>query len=169
MTEAIKTFFLETVGRELCVFFCAILPIIECRGAIPLGWALELPWWQTFLLAFAGNILPVPFILLLIRKILSLMRGSRVKFFRRLASWLDRKVEKHKGTIEKYGYWGVTLFVAIPLPGTGGWTGSLISAALEQKPKKAFPAVLLGVFIACTIMTVIFYAGSSGLRALFGG
>ena len=78
-------------------------------------------------------------------------------------------MEKHKGTIEKYGYWGVTLFVAIPLPGTGGWTGSLISAALEQKPKKAFPAVLLGVFIACTIMTVIFYAGSSGLRALFGG
>lgn len=169
MVEAIKSFFLDTVGRELCVFFCAMLPIIECRGAIPLGWALGLPWWQTFLLAFAGNILPVPFILLLIWKILSLMRGSRVKFFRRVAAWLDRKVEKHKGSIEKYGYWGVTLFVAVPLPGTGGWTGSLISAALEQRPKKAFPAVVLGVLIACTIMTLIFYAGSSGLRAIFGG
>lgn len=169
MVEAIKSFFLDTVGRELCVFFCAMLPIIECRGAIPLGWALGLPWWQTFLLAFAGNILPVPFILLLIRKILSLMRGSRVKFFRGIAAWLDRKVEKHKGSIEKYGYWGVTLFVAVPLPGTGGWTGSLISAALEQRPKKAFPAVVLGVLIACTVMTLIFYAGSSGLRAIFGG
>lgn len=169
MVEAIKSFFLDTVGRELCVFFCAMLPIIECRGAIPLGWALGLPWWQTFLLAFAGNILPVPFILLLIRKILSLMRGSRVKFFRSIAAWLDRKVEKHKGSIEKYGYWGVTLFVAVPLPGTGGWTGSLISAALEQRPKKAFPAVVLGVLIACTVMTLIFYAGSSGLRAIFGG
>ena len=169
MVEAIKSFFLDTVGRELCVFFCAMLPIIECRGAIPLGWALGLPWWQTFLLAFAGNILPVPFILLLIRKILSLMRGSRVKFFRSIAVWLDRKVEKHKGSIEKYGYWGVTLFVAVPLPGTGGWTGSLISAALEQRPKKAFPAVVLGVLIACTVMTLIFYAGSSGLRAIFGG
>lgn len=169
MVEAIKSFFLDTVGRELCVFFCAMLPIIECRGAIPLGWALGLPWWQTFLLAFAGNILPVPFILLLIRKILSLMRGSHVKFFRSIAAWLDRKVEKHKGSIEKYGYWGVTLFVAVPLPGTGGWTGSLISAALEQRPKKAFPAVVLGVLIACTVMTLIFYAGSSGLRAIFGG
>ena len=169
VVEAIKSFFLDTVGRELCVFFCAMLPIIECRGAIPLGWALGLPWWQTFLLAFAGNILPVPFILLLIRKILSLMRGSHVKFFRSIAAWLDRKVEKHKGSIEKYGYWGVTLFVAVPLPGTGGWTGSLISAALEQRPKKAFPAVVLGVLIACTVMTLIFYAGSSGLRAIFGG
>lgn len=169
VVEAIKSFFLDTVGRELCVFFCAMLPIIECRGAIPLGWALGLPWWQTFLLAFAGNILPVPFILLLIRKILSLMRGSRVKFFRSIAAWLDRKVEKHKGSIEKYGYWGVTLFVAVPLPGTGGWTGSLISAALEQRPKKAFPAVVLGVLIACTVMTLIFYAGSSGLQAIFGG
>lgn len=169
VVEAIKSFFLDTVGRELCVFFCAMLPIIECRGAIPLGWALGLPWWQTFLLAFAGNILPVPFILLLIRKILSLMRDSRVKFFRSIAAWLDRKVEKHKGSIEKYGYWGVTLFVAVPLPGTGGWTGSLISAALEQRPKKAFPAVVLGVLIACTVMTLIFYAGSSGLRAIFGG
>ena len=168
VTDAIKSFFLDTVGEELCVFFCAMLPIIECRGAVPLGWALGLPWWQTFLLAFAGNLLPVPFILLLIRTVLSRMRDGRVKFFRRIAHWLDRKVEKHKGTIEKYAYWGVTLFVAAPLPGTGGWTGSLISAALEQDWKKALPAVALGILIACTIMSVIFYAGSEGLRALFG-
>lgn len=168
MTEAIKSFFLDTVGRELCVFFCAMLPIIECRGAIPLGWALGLPWWQTILLAFAGNLLPVPFILLLIRKILSWMREGRIGFFRKLAGWLDRKVEKHKGSIEKYAYWGVTLFVAVPLPGTGGWTGSLISAALEQSWKKALPAVALGIISACGIMTVVFYAGSEGLRALFG-
>lgn len=168
MTEAIKSFFLDTVGRELCVLFCAMLPIIECRGAIPLGWALGLPWWQTILLAFAGNLLPVPFILLLIRKILSWMREGRIGFFRKLAGWLDRKVEKHKGSIERYAYWGVTLFVAVPLPGTGGWTGSLISAALEQNWKKALPAVALGIAIACGIMTVVFYAGSEGLRALFG-
>ncbi len=168
MTEAIKSFFLDTVGRELCVFFCAMLPIIECRGAIPLGWGLGLPWWQTILLAFAGNIVPVPFILLLIRKILSLMRDSRLKFFRSIAGWLDRKVEKHKHSIEKYGYWGVTLFVAVPLPGTGGWTGSLISAMLGHDWRKSLPMVALGVAIACGIMTVIFYAGSEGLRALFG-
>lgn len=168
MTEAIKSFFLETVGPHLCVFFCAMLPIIECRGAIPLGWALGLPWWQTFLLAFAGNLLPVPFILLLIRKILSWMRNSRVGFFRKVAAWLDRKVEKHKSTIEKYSYWGVTLFVAIPLPGTGGWTGSLIASVLELDWKKSLPAVILGVTVACTVISVIFYGGLDGLRALFG-
>lgn len=168
MTDAIKSFFLDTVGREWCVFFCAMLPIIECRGAIPLGWALGLPWWQTFLLAFGGNLVPIPFILLLIRKILSFMRVCRVKPFRAFAGWLDRKVEKHKETIEKHAYWGVTLFVAVPLPGTGGWTGALISSALEQNWKKALPAVALGIAAACTIMTVIFYAGSEGLRALFG-
>ncbi|MBO7274585.1 MAG: small multi-drug export protein, partial [Clostridia bacterium] len=102
MTEAIERFFLETVGRELCVFFCAMLPIIECRGAIPLGWGLGLPWWQTALFSIAGNLLPVPFILLFIRAILGWMRGSRVKFFANIAAWLDRKIEKHKGTIEKY-------------------------------------------------------------------
>lgn len=169
MTDAIKSFFLDTVGRELCVLFCSMLPIIECRGAIPLGWALGLPWWQTFLLSFLGNLIPVPFILLLIRRILAWMRSCRIKPFRGIAAWLDKKVEKHKGSIEKYAYWGVTLFVAVPLPGTGGWTGSLISAALEQDWKKALPAVMLGILCACTIVTTVFYAGSEGLRALFGG
>ena len=70
MVEAIEQFFLETVGKELCVFFCSMLPIIECRGAVPLGAVLGLPWWQTALLSIAGNLLPVPFILLFIKAML---------------------------------------------------------------------------------------------------
>ena len=165
MTEALKRFFLETVGRELCVFFCSMLPIIECRGAIPLGWGLGLPWWQTVLFSIAGNLLPVPFILLFIRAILRWMRNSSVKLFSNTAAWLDRKIEKHKGTIEKYSYWGVVIFVAVPLPGTGAWTGTLIASVLGLEPKKSFLAATLGVLGATAIMTVISYCG---LGAIFG-
>ena len=165
MIEAIERFFLETVGRELCVFFCSMLPIIECRGAIPLGWGLGLPWWQTALFSIAGNLLPVPFILLFIRAILGWMRESRVKLFANTAAWLDRKIEKHKGTIEKYSYWGLVLFVAIPLPGTGAWTGTLIASVLGLETKKSFLAATLGVLGATAIMTVISYLG---LGSIFG-
>ncbi len=159
MVEAIERFFLETAGRELCVFFCSMLPIIECRGAVPLGWGLGLPWWQTTLFSIAGNLLPVPFILLFIRAILRRMRESRVKFFSNTAAWLDRKIEKHKGTIEKYSYWGLVLFVAIPLPGTGAWTGTLIASVLGLEPKKSFLAATLGVLGATTVMVVFSYLG----------
>lgn len=162
MTEAIENFFLNTVGRELCVFFCSMLPIIECRGAIPLGCGLGLVWWQNFLLAAAGNLLPVPFILLFIRAILKWMTNCRVRLFNRFAGWLNRKVEKHKGKIEKYSYLGVMLFVAIPIPGTGAWTGSLIASALGMDWKRSTLAATAGVIIACTIMSVISY----GIKAI---
>ncbi len=165
MTDVIEQFFLETVGKELCVFFCSMLPIIECRGAVPLGWGLGMPWWQTALLSMAGNLLPVPFILLFIRAILRWMAESRIKFFAKIAAWLNRKVEKHKGSIEKYSYWGVVLFVAVPLPGTGAWTGTLIASVLKLDPKKSFVAALLGVIIATAVMTVFSYCG---LGAIFG-
>ena len=165
MVEAIEKFFLETVGRELCVLFCSMLPIIECRGAVPLGWGLGMPWWQTALFAIAGNLLPVPFILLFIRGILRWMRSCRVKLFNKISAWLDRKIEKHKGTIEKYSYWGVMIFVAVPFPGTGAWTGTLIASVLGLEPKKCFLAAVGGVLIATAIMTVISYCG---LGAIFG-
>ena len=162
MVEAIENFLVNTVGRELSVFLCAMLPIIECRGAIPLGCGLGLGWWQNFLLSAAGNVLPVPFILLFIRAILRWMGNCRVKLFNRISGWLGRKVEKHKGTIEKYSYLGVMLFVAIPLPGTGAWTGSLIAAVLGMDWKKSTLAAVCGVLISCAIMTVVSY----GVKAI---
>lgn len=163
MVEAIENFFLNTVGKELCVLFCAMLPIIECRGSIPLGCGLGLPWWETFLLSVAGNLLPVPLILLFIRAVLRWMKDCRVKLFRSFAGWLERKIEKHKGTIEKYSYLGVMIFVGVPFPGTGAWTGSLIASALHLKPLKSFLAAVGGVLAASVIMTVISY----GIAALF--
>ena len=88
MIEAIKTFFLETVGREWCVFFCSMIPIIELRGAIPMGAAFSLPWWQTYLISVVGNMIPVPFILLFIKKIIRWMSNSTVKFFNKTAGFL---------------------------------------------------------------------------------
>ena len=157
MVEAIERFFLETVGKELCVFFCSMLPIIECRGAVPLGAALGLPLWQTALLSIVGNLAPVPFILLFIKAFLKWMRECRFKFFHGIAAWLDKKIEKHKGTIEKYSYWGVLIFVGLPIPGTGAWTGSLISSFLGLDGKKSFLAAVGGVLMATTIMTLISY------------
>ena len=159
MGEIISKFFLEIVGEELCVFFCSMLPIIELRGAIPLAFGLGLPWWQAYLIAVLGNLLPVPFILLLINIVIKWMAGSKVKFFNKIANFLLKKVEKNRERIEKYSFWGLCLFVAIPLPVTGAWTGSLVAAVVRMKPWKAFISALLGVLLAGAIVTLIVYGG----------
>lgn len=159
MGEIISKFFLEIVGEELCVFFCSMLPVIELRGAIPLAFGLGLPWWQAYLISVVGNLLPVPFILLLINIVIKWMAASRVKFFNKIANFLLKKVEKNRERIEKYSFWGLCLFIAIPLPVTGAWTGSLVAAMIGMKPWKAFVSALLGVLFAGAIVTLIVYGG----------
>lgn len=162
-TAAIKNFFLETVGKRWCVFFCSMIPIIELRGAIPMGAAFGLPWWQTFLISVVGNMLPVPFILLFINAILKWMEGCRVKLFNKIAGWLLRKAEKNREKIEKYAFWGLAIFVGVPLPGTGAWTGSLVGAVIHLKFWKALLSTLIGVLAAGVVMTMISY----GVAAIF--
>jgi uncharacterized membrane protein len=99
MKEAIANFFLEIVGEELCVFFCSMLPIIELRGAIPMGAAFGLPWWQTYLIAVIGNMLPVPIILLFVKSVLNWMAGCKVKFFNKVANKMFEKAEKNRAKI----------------------------------------------------------------------
>ena len=159
MGEIIKNFFLNIVGEELCVFFCSMLPIIELRGAIPMAFAFGLPWWQAYIISVFGNILPVPFILLLINIVLKWMSNSKVSFFNKFANFLYRKVEKNRAKIEKYSFWGLCLFIAIPLPVTGAWTGSLVAAVIGMKPWKAFVSTLLGVLIAGVVVTLIVDGG----------
>lgn len=159
MGDIISKFFLEIVGKELCVFFCSMLPVIELRGAIPLAFGLGLPWWQAYLISVVGNLLPVPFILLLINIVIKWMASSRVKFFNKIANFLLTKVEKKREKIEKYSFWGLCLFIAIPLPVTGAWTGSLVAAVVGMKPWKAFLSALLGVLLAGAIVTLIVYGG----------
>ena len=140
-------------GKEILVFIISLLPILELRGGLIAAALLGLDPIPSYIISIIGNLLPIPFILLLINKVLDWMRKS--KHFSKIANWLDSKVEKHKGQIEKYGYLGIVLFVGIPLPGTGAWTGSLIASVLEMDKKKTFLAVLLGVFLASIIMMVL--------------
>ena len=160
---AIESFFLGTVGKELCVFFCSMIPIIELRGAIPLGAALGLPLWQSFLLSVVGNMLPVPIILLFVKKVLSFMSKCKVKLFNKVANWVYAKAEKNKAKIEKYSFWGVALFVGIPLPMTGAWTGSLVAAMIDMKFWKAVLSAFVGVLAAAVVMSFVSY----GVLAIF--
>ena len=160
---AIQNFFVNTVGEELCVLFCSMIPIIELRGAIPMGAIFGLPWWQSYILSVIGNMLPVPIILLFVKAVIVWMGKSRVKFFNKVADFLNKRVEKRRGQIEKYSFWGVCLFVAVPLPVTGAWTGSLVAAMIDMKFWKALLSCLLGVMIAGVIMTLVSY----GVLAVF--
>lgn len=155
MIQAIKDFFTNTFGPELGVFFCSMLPIIELRGSIPLGAALGLEWWMNYLISIVGNMIPVPFILLLIRKLIEWMKTTKV--FAKFAAWLERKVEKNRSKLDKGVFIGLILFVAIPIPGTGAWTGSLLAAMTEQKFWKAILAIAIGVMTAGVIMTLASY------------
>lgn len=169
--EAIQQFILNLFGgwflaEEFCVLICSMLPIIELRGAIPMAAAFNMPWWSAFILSVIGNMLPVPIILLFIKKFITWSMNSKIKFLNKLANWLNRKVEKKRGSIEKYAFWGLTVFVGIPLPVTGAWTGSLVAAMIDMKFWKAMLTAFVGVLIAAVIVTVIVYGGVEALSFL---
>jgi uncharacterized membrane protein len=150
-------------GKEILVFIISLLPILELRGGLIAATLLGLDPLPSYIISIIGNIIPIPFILLFINKILAAMRKSKVKFFNSIVTWLDGKVEKHKGQIEKYGYLGLVLFVGIPLPGTGAWTGCLIASVLEMDRKKSFLFALLGVFMASIIMMILSFGLLKGI------
>ena len=110
---------------------------------------------DSYVIAIVGNSIPIPFLLLLINKILSAMEKSKFKLFNKMHSFLHKKIMKNKDSIEKYGFWGLVIFVGIPLPGTGAWTGAIIAAFLEMDRKKAFLAICLGMLMASIIMMII--------------
>lgn len=140
-------------GKEILVFLISLMPILELRGGLIAAALLDVNPIVSYIISIIGNILPVPFILWFINSILNWMRSS--KHFSKIAKWLDGKVMKHKSQIEKYGFWGLVLFVGIPLPGTGAWTGCLIAAVLNMNRKKAFLAAMLGILMASIIMMIL--------------
>ncbi|MDO4939538.1 MAG: small multi-drug export protein [Lachnospiraceae bacterium] len=142
-------------GRQLIVFIISLMPILELRGGLIAASLLKMDPVESYIISIIGNIIPVPFILLFINKILEWMRNSKIGFINSFANWLYKKVDKSKDSIEKYGFWGLVLFVGIPLPGTGAWTGCLIASVLNMDRKKAFLATMLGVFMASIIMMIV--------------
>ncbi len=155
----------DVIAKEGIIFIISMIPILELRGGLLAASPalLNVPILTAIPLCIIGNILPIPFILLLINKILEWM--ETVKLFRPIALWLKRKAMGKKEQIERYEFWGLVLFVGIPLPGTGAWTGALIASLLHMKIRKSFPAILLGIFIATVIMSILSYGV---LGVLFG-
>ena len=140
-------------GKQLIVFIISLMPILELRGGLIAAALLNLKPLESYIISIIGNVIPVPFILWFITKIIAWMRTR--KHLSKVAKWLDKKVDKHKGQIEKFGFWGLVLFVGIPLPGTGAWTGCLIAAVLEMDRKKSFIAAMIGIFMASIIMMLV--------------
>lgn len=140
-------------GKEIVVFIISLMPILELRGGLIAASLLKLNPVSSYIISVIGNVIPVPLILWFINYVLDFMRNN--KRLSKVAKWLDEKVEKHKGQIEKFGFWGLVLFVGIPLPGTGAWTGCLIAAVLNMDRKKSFFAAMIGIFMASIIMMLI--------------
>lgn len=148
----------------MTVFLLAMVPVIELRGAIPLGAGYGLPLLETYLLAVVGNILPVPIILLFVKKVFDWLRKYEKP--RRLVEKFEASFVKKAQKMKNVTFWGLMIFVAIPLPGTGAWTGAGIAALLEVRFRDAFLAVSLGVLLAGAVVTAIAYGFLGALTFL---
>ena len=170
-TEALAeklTSLLGGLPPELIVFIISMIPILELRGGLIAASLLHIPMWRAIGFCIAGNILPIPFILLFIEKILDWMEGCKIGWMRKLALWLKARALGEKSQkIRKYEFIGLLLFVGIPLPGTGAWTGSLIAALLHVSRKKSVPAIFFGLILATVIMCLLSYGGLQAIIDFF--
>lgn len=172
ITTAIHSFAIWLVGliglgaefaNYVYIVIVSMVPLIELRGAIPLAMALKMPLVPSFIVSIIGNLIPIPFILLLIKKICAWMKTT--KHLSKIPLYLEQKVEKNKDKVTKYAKWGLFIFVAIPLPGTGAWSGALVASFLDFKFKDSMVAITCGVISAGIIMSIFSY----GLLGLIFG
>lgn len=163
--QTLLDFFLGVLQGKISagpiVFIVSLFPIIELRGGILAGYALGLELLPSFTIAYIGNLIPIPFILLLIRQIFKILKNTPMK---KLVLYFERKALEKSDNIQKFGYWGLFIFVAIPLPGTGAWTGALAATLLGLDIKKSFVTIAAGVFTAGVIMSIL----SFGLLSAVG-
>lgn len=148
-------------GKELIVFIISMLPILELRGGLIAASLLDMNPVTSFIICFLGNIIPIPFILWFITPLFNKLK--KTKLFSGLVTKLENKAMSKKEQIEKYEFWGLLLFVGIPLPGTGAWTGCLIAALLDMNKKKSFVAATLGVIMAGMIMMILSFGVLKGI------
>ncbi len=155
----------------LYVLFISMLPIVELRGAIPVGYyGFDLPIWPVTAVSIIGNLLPIPFLVLFGGKVLRYLASFETlgKPFRKILDIGEKKVAKMSANAQRALFWGLFTFVAIPLPGTGGWTGALIAITLGLDLKKSMPPIVLGVLGAGAIIVSIFYFAPELFMKLFG-
>ena len=153
------------IGKIIMTFLISMVPVVELRGAIPIGVAHGLNFWVAIAVSIVGNLVPVPFIIIFIRKIFAWLR-TKSAWLNNLVTRLENRALKKTDTVRKFKFWGLFIFVAIPLPGTGAWTGALVAAMLEMRVKDAFPAIALGVLPACIIVAFVTYGAGTLLFGL---
>ena len=140
-------------SEALVTFMISMLPVVELRLAIPVGVSMGLPLWKAAVISVIGNLLPVPFIIAFIRVIMDWLKGIS-RTMQRFVAWLERKGSGPRAErVRRYEFWGLLLFVAIPIPGTGAWTGALVAALLDIRMKRALPPIATGVLIAAVIVS----------------
>ena len=141
------------IPEELLTFAAAMVPVLELRGAIPIGIAGGLPPLEAAVISIVGNMVPVPFIMLLARRIFDWLRETR--FFGPKIRWLENRAHLKGRMVRKYRLLGLVILVGIPLPGTGAWTGALVASVLDIRMRYAVPAIFLGVLAAAGIVTAL--------------
>ncbi|HPX31913.1 MAG TPA: small multi-drug export protein [Erysipelotrichaceae bacterium] len=163
MVEAVFNFF-SALGSEFALFMISMIPLIELRGAIIFASAISFPWYKALPICIISNMLPVPFLLIFGMKIIKYLKTTKLlgNFFTKYEEKLHAKSEK----VEKYGFFALTVFVGIPLPVTGAWSGSLVATILQFDFKKGLLSIFLGVCVAAIIMTLACY-GAFGFLRLF--
>ena len=151
----------ETVAGEfIWTMLVSMVPVVELRGGIPFGVAAGLPVWMAYLAAVVGNIIPAPFIIVYIRRIFQWMRRKLPKL-NSVVDGLEQKAHLKGKTVSKYKYLGLVIFVAIPLPGTGAWTGALVAAFLDMPLRKAIPSIVIGVLVAGIAISMLTFGVAS--------
>lgn len=155
LANTIVEFLKSRIPEELIVFAISLMPILELRGGLIAASLLNVDLRIAFIISYVANMLPMPFILLFIRKVFHFLRDKR--FFGKIIRKLEERSENKSETVKKYGKWGLLIFVAIPLPGTGGWTGALVAALMNMRIKDAIGPIAIGVLIAGVIMAIISY------------
>lgn len=166
MSETIAQFFVDNLGgklsEELIAFIVSLLPVLELRGGLIAAKIMDIDFFKAFIICYIGNMLPIPFILLFIRKIFSWLK--KIPSVEKLITKLEARSIRKADSVKKYRLWGLFIFVAIPLPGTGAWTGALIADLLDIRMKHSLPAIAAGVLVAGIIMSILSY----GLFGLLG-
>ena len=147
-------------GEFLFTLLVSMVPVVELRGGIPFGVAAGLPVWLSYVAAVIGNLVPVPFIIVYIRRIFQWMRRHMPRL-NALVDKLEAKAHLKGKTVGKYKYLGLAIFVAIPLPGTGAWTGALVAAFLDMPLRRAIPAIVIGVLIAGIAISILTFGVAS--------
>lgn len=166
MSEWVTGWF-SGLNRELAIFLVSMLPIVELRGAIPFGVGLDADWRVVYLLSVMGNMVPVPFVILFFRPVIEYLK--KTKIFGKMATRLHERSIRKSADITKYKTLGLFLFVMIPLPGTGAWTGAAIAALLNMRLKNAIPAIFFGVICAGILMMGISYGFGTLLTKFIAG